>query len=102
MAKQAKAKMGRTTRTEAGLGKGARKETCACGCGAAVAVGSNFKQGHDARLKGQLLRAARGEAAAGEPHRTAGDAKRELREWGWSKFLTARKPASKRKAKSKA
>lgn len=36
---------------------------CLCGCGEAVSRRSNFRPGHDARLRGILQRAARGSAA---------------------------------------
>jgi Protein of unknown function (DUF429) len=43
---------------------------CACGCGAEVRAGREFRSGHDAKLKAQLVRAMRtGEAARRELER---------------------------------
>jgi hypothetical protein len=53
-------------------------ERCACGCGEIVKPGSRFRQGHDARLKGQLLR----DAKRGLPIAIT-----KLRAYGWLRFL---------------
>jgi hypothetical protein len=56
--------------------------TCGCGCGAETAKGRRYKQGHDAKLRGILARAAR----AGQPVRVNGETK-PAAEWleghGW-------------------
>lgn len=56
------------------------EDRCGCGCGELVKPGSRFRQGHDARLKGDLLRAAR----AMKPFAIT-----KLRAYGWLKFLDA-------------
>ena len=54
---------------------------CQCGCGEQT-LGGKFRPGHDARLKGRLLREARG-----RDKRTAAKARAELKRRGWSHFL---------------
>ena len=62
--KDAKAKADRAEakkeQTEASAAK--RTKTCLCGCGGTT--GGNFLPGHDARVKGMLLKVERGEAKA--------------------------------------
>lgn len=54
---------------------------CECGCGEPVA--RRFKQGHDGRLKGQLLRDFRsGDAKARRAAMT------KARRLGWERFMT--------------
>jgi len=56
--KEVKADLRLTRRQEVRVATGGY---CLCGCGAAANRGRLFVQGHDARLKGQLLRLGRGE-----------------------------------------
>jgi hypothetical protein len=49
---------------------------CGCGCGEPVA--RSFKPGHDARLKGRLVREARNGSE---------EAKQNLRDWGWERYI---------------
>jgi hypothetical protein len=52
---------------------------CECGCGEIVNPGKRFKQGHDAKLKSILLKAAKGSAK-----NDAAKAKRSLKALGWA------------------
>lgn len=52
---------------------------CECGCGAEVK--NRFKQGHDAKLKSQLLRTIRDESVH---HNTRAAANRKLARLGWA------------------
>jgi hypothetical protein len=58
--------------------------TCQCGCGKTTK--NRFAPGHDAKLKGQLLRLAR---FGNDAERAA--ATRELESLGWAHFLTGRR-----------
>lgn len=49
---------------------------CHCGCGSSVK--RRFLPGHDAKLKGRLVREARSGSDA---------AKQQLEEYGWTKFI---------------
>lgn len=50
-----------TTADDAVVVGAAEHGLCACGCGGALPVRPSFLQGHDARLRGVLVRAARAE-----------------------------------------
>ena len=62
--------------------------SCLCGCGAQVA--NRFKQGHDAKLKSQLIHSA---LQGDEP-----EAEQRLEELGWTKFLDKARKNRARKA----
>lgn len=70
---------------------------CLCGCGGKTA--RRFMPGHDARLKGELLRQAT------DPEAKAADrskAEKRLNELNWGHFLTKAQATAERKAKAKA
>lgn len=85
MAQGKKAAKGKAKATKGAAPRKAKKvvEMHPCGCGCKTPVARRFAPGHDARLKGQLLRVAReidkGDVAA---------AKARLKSEGWLHFLS--------------
>lgn len=81
---------GATTHDDRGVYLIVEPGHCACGCEQQVAKGSQFRQGHDARLKGILQRA---HMRGSEIHLITGsemistDAMKLAQERGWVRFL---------------
>lgn len=74
---------------------------CGCGCEQAVAAGREFRQGHDARLKGKLIRAyltGNSVHIVGGGMMMSADAMTLAERRGWGKFLVAAKDRAERLA----
>lgn len=66
------------------MAKATPNNTTKCGCGCGATVNRRFKPGHDAKLKGRLLRGTRSAHWA-----TREKAVAEMVEWGWGHFVDA-------------
>lgn len=75
---------------------------CACGCGEPTS--RMFRPGHDARLKGELIRANREHRPANVPFDVFGslDPQQVAGKLGWDHFLTPAKVRAPRKAANSA